>query len=38
MHQEYPDPAQAEGSEAEVLAAFRSVRDAMLRDLPAVLQ
>jgi arsenate reductase len=38
VHQEYPDPAKAEGDEAQVLAAFRSVRDAMLQDLPAVLQ
>ena len=38
VHQEYPDPAKAEGDEAQVLAAFRSVRDAMLRDMPAVLQ
>ncbi len=38
VHREYPDPAQAQGSEAAVLAAFRSVRDAMLRDLPALLQ
>ena len=38
VHQEYPDPAKVEGDEAQVLAAFRSVRDAMLRDMPAVLQ
>ena len=38
VHQEYPDPSRAEGDQARVLAAFRSVRDAMLRDLPAVLQ
>ena len=38
LHQEYADPAKAEGDEARVLEAFRSVRDAMLRDLPAVLQ
>ena len=38
VHQEYPDPAKAEGDEARVLAAFRSVRDAMLRDLPALLE
>ncbi len=35
VHQEYPDPAKVEGDEAQVLAAFRSVRDAMLRDIPA---
>jgi arsenate reductase len=38
LHQEYPDPAKAKGDEHQVLAAFRSVRDAMLRDLPALLQ
>jgi arsenate reductase len=38
VHQEYPDPAKAEGSEAQVLEAFRSVRDAMLRDIPLLLQ
>jgi arsenate reductase len=38
LHQEYPDPAKAEGDEARVLEAFRSLRDAMLQDLPALLQ
>ena len=38
VHREYPDPARAEGEEARVLAAFRSVRDAMLQDLPALLE
>jgi arsenate reductase len=38
VHQEYPDPAKAEGDEARVLEAFRSVRDAMLRDLPVLLR
>jgi arsenate reductase len=38
VHQEYPDPAKAEGDEARALAAFRSVRDAMLRDLPVLLE
>ena len=37
VHQEYPDPAKVEGDEAQVLAEFRAVRDAMLRDLPALL-
>jgi len=37
VHQEYPDPAKAEGEEEQVLGAFRSVRDAMLADLPALL-
>jgi arsenate reductase len=38
VHREYPDPAQVEGDEAQQLAAFRSLREAMLRDLPALLQ
>jgi arsenate reductase len=38
LHQEYPDPAKAQGDKQQVLAAFRSVRDTMLRDLPALLQ
>ncbi len=38
VHKEYPDPAKAEGREEQVLAAFRSVRDAMLRDIPALLR
>jgi arsenate reductase len=38
VHQEYPDPAKAEGDEARVLEAFRSMRDAMLRDLPVLLR
>jgi arsenate reductase (thioredoxin) len=29
MHAGFPDPAKASGTEAEVLAAFRQVRDAM---------
>jgi arsenate reductase len=37
VHQQYPDPAKAAGEEAQVLEAFRSVRDAMLADLPALL-
>lgn len=36
-HLEYPDPARAEGSGEQVLEAFRSVRDAMRRDIPALL-
>lgn len=33
IHQGFPDPARVEGSEAEKLAAFRAVRDAMIREL-----
>ncbi len=38
VHQGYPDPAKAGGSPAERLAAFRQVRDAMLANLPALLE
>jgi len=38
MHLEYPDPAKADGEEERVLAAFRAVRDDMLRDLPGLLR
>ena len=38
LHHSYPDPAKAGGSPAERLAAFRQVRDAMLADLPALLE
>jgi arsenate reductase len=38
VHQEYLDPAQVQGDEAQVLAAFRSVRDDMLRDIPGLLE
>ncbi|RPF46866.1 arsenate reductase [Thermodesulfitimonas autotrophica] len=34
IHQGFPDPAKAKGSEEEVLAAFRRVRD-MIRDFVA---
>ncbi len=33
VHQGFPDPAKVEGSEADRLAAFRSVRDAMIATL-----
>lgn len=38
VHLGFPDPAQAEGSQAEVLAQFRSVRDAIAQQVPALLQ
>ena len=38
VHLGYPDPAQAQGSEEEVLAAFRSVREDMLRQIPELLR
>jgi len=36
-HHSYPDPAQATGSEAQVLLAFRSVRDRMVQEIPQIL-
>jgi arsenate reductase (thioredoxin) len=37
VHRSFPDPAKAEGTEEEVMAAFRSVRDDMALELPALL-
>jgi arsenate reductase (thioredoxin) len=37
IHQPYPDPAVVTGSEDEKMTAYRSVRDRMIRDLPALL-
>jgi arsenate reductase len=37
IHHSYPDPAKATGSEAEILQTFRSVRDRISQDLPAIL-
>lgn len=37
VHQSFPDPAKATGSEAEVLAAFRHVRDEILEKIPPIL-
>ena len=38
MHRSFPDPAKVAGSEAEILAAFRQVRDEIAGDLLHVLQ
>ncbi len=38
VHQGYPDPSFVRGTDAQALAAFREVRDAMLRDIPALLR
>ena len=38
VHLGFPDPARVEGPEAERLAAFRRVRDAIRRDVLALLQ
>jgi arsenate reductase len=37
IHASFPDPVQAEGSDEAALAVFRSVRDEMLRRIPAAL-
>jgi arsenate reductase (thioredoxin) len=38
VHLSFPDPAKATGSEEEVMAAFRRVRDDMAAQLPVLLQ
>jgi arsenate reductase (thioredoxin) len=37
LHHSFPDPAKAEGSEQEILAEFRRVRDMMLAAVPSLL-
>jgi arsenate reductase len=37
VHLGFPDPARAEGTDEEVLAVFRSVRDAIARKVPELL-
>ena len=37
VHLSFPDPAKAQGSEDEVLMAFRSVRDDILKKVPELL-
>ncbi|RIK52488.1 MAG: low molecular weight phosphatase family protein [Chloroflexi bacterium] len=38
VHLGFPDPARATGSEEEVLARFRAVRDAIAEQVPALLR
>lgn len=38
VHLGFPDPAKATGSDAAVLAQFRSVRDAIAEQVPALLR
>ena len=38
MHLSFPDPAKATGTEEEVMAAFRRVRDDIATRIPALLQ
>ncbi len=37
VHRSYPDPAKATGGDAEVMSAFRAVRDDMIESIPALL-
>ncbi len=37
MHHSFPDPAKAQGTDEEVMDAFRSVRDAIANEIPALL-
>lgn len=37
LHQPYPDPAMETGGEAKRIAAYRSVRDKMLIEIPGLL-
>ena len=37
VHMGFPDPAKAEGTDEEVMAVFRTVRDDMVRAIPALL-
>jgi arsenate reductase (thioredoxin) len=38
VHMGFPDPSKATGTEEQVLAAFRAVRDDMARKIPALLE
>ena len=38
IHRSFPDPAKATGSETEVLAVFRQVRDDIAREIPKLIE
>jgi arsenate reductase (thioredoxin) len=38
IHHSFPDPAKANGTEAEVLEVFRQVRGAIAREIPKILE
>ncbi len=38
VHTPFPDPAKVNGSEAEVMSAFRSIRDQIAREIPQLLE
>ena len=37
VHMGFPDPAKADGSDDEIMAVFRAVRDDMIRAIPTLL-
>jgi arsenate reductase len=37
VHHGFPDPAKVQGSEEEVMEAFRALREALMQQLPAIL-
>jgi arsenate reductase len=37
VHHSFPDPAEVKGTEEEILAAFRHVRDAIAEEIPKLL-
>src|SRR5512143_4130391 len=37
LHHSFPDPAKAGGTDEQVMEAFRAVRDAIAREIPALL-
>jgi arsenate reductase (thioredoxin) len=38
MHHSYPDPAKAQGTDEEIMNAFRTVRDTMEKEMAALLK
>ena len=38
MHYSYPDPAKAQGTDEEIMNAFRTVRDTMEKEMAALLK
>ncbi len=37
VHHSFPDPAEATGTEEEILAVFQQVRDAIAKEIPRIL-
>jgi arsenate reductase len=38
VHHSFPDPAKVEGTDEQIMEAFRTVRDEILREIPALLE